>query len=683
MFRTQYMSQSQTKREIFHEGPHTAEVLNVLSLKKIDAVSLSALKEKAVEILEQSVDPIAGVPEKPSDGLVYGLVQSGKTSVIQVAAAMAADNRFQCILILTSYIDILYDQTYKRMKSALQGLDVLGKTDWKDSVQFENKLRSSPTTLVVVCPKNDTRMGGLLDTLKKSRARGISALIIDDEADLASLDTHTADGGDPSSINRNINELRSFFQVNTYLQVTATPQALFLQNPEHRYRPSFTVLTEPGAGYVGGDQFFGDPDEKLLELVDIDEVEMLRASKQPNPTQTIPIGLKRALLTFLIAASDRKIKNPTRHFAFLCHVSAGTTDHKHIVNLIEDFKRKTLYTLQDPSAQKYSKLLKELEDEYKNLQKTQVGMAPLGDIVDKIKFFLHGASIKLVNARSSDEIELDSVFSIFVGGNKLGRGVTIESLLVSYYGRNPKKPNMDTVLQHARMYGYRQDDIGVTRLFLPRKLADQFASIHDTDNALREVIRKYPKGNFEVLWVAAPMQSTRRNVLDPDSLAAYVAGESINSRYPLRTGVAHLTASIDEKFKHIDDYEDGFETTIDEVFSILEMCPKDPAFGGRLWNLKTIKAALDTLKKLIGNKAYIVIRRNRNAETDRGERKGIISDSSVKESQLAPSDAPTLFLYRQNETKKREEAVWWPQLRFPEGEKGNYVLSFSVDEKEN
>ena len=140
---------------------------------------------------------------------------------------------------------------------------------------------------------------------------------------------------------------------------------------------------------------------------------------------------------------------------------------------------------------------------------------------------------------------------------------------------------------------------------------------------------------------------------------------------------------IDEKFKNIGDYEDGIETTIDDLYSILEMCPTDPAFGGRLWNLKTIKAALDTLKKLIGNKAYIVIRRNRKAETDRGERKGIISDSSVKESQLAPSDAPTLFLYRQDAMKKGEEPVWWPQLRFPEGEKGNYVLSFSIDEKEN
>ncbi len=115
----------------------------------------------------------------------------------------------------------------------------------------------------------------------------------------------------------------------------------------------------------------------------------------------------------------------------------------------------------------------------------------------------------------------------------------------------------------------------------------------------------------------------------------------------------------------------------------MDKCPQDPEFSGRLWNMKTIKTALETIKKLVkSDKAYLVVRRNRDLKEPRGERKGIISDSSTEESKLAPTDAPTLFLYRQNANKKGEIAVWWPQLRFPEGEKRNYVLSFTVDEKE-
>lgn len=80
----------------------------------------------------------------------------------------------------------------------------------------------------------------------------------------------------------------------------------------------------------------------------------------------------------------------------------------------------------------------------------------------------------------------------------------------------------------------------------------------------------------------------------------------------------------------------------------------------------------------MGDKAYLVVRRGRTAQARRGERKGILSGG---EEALAPKDAPTLFLYRQDPTKKGETEVWWPQLRFPEGQK-NYVLSFSIDRGE-
>jgi len=671
------MNNFQGQREIFQDGPHTTEVLSVLETKIKDAGSLMTIKSKALQVIEKSVDPIAGPPEQPSDGLVYGLIQSGKTSVIQVAAAMAADNGFQCVLILTSYIDLLYDQTLKRMRLALQGLNVLGKNDWRDPRRFERQLRNPP--FVIVCPKNGPRMTGLMEAFKVARAKGISALIIDDEADLASLNTYTAKGGeDVSKINGIISELRNFFQVNTYLQVTATPQALFLQNPEHRYRPSFTILSEPGPGYVGGHEFFGDLDRKLLRFIDIDEVEQLKTSHQPDPNGNIPSGLRKSLLTFLVAATARKIENPGKRYAFLCHASINKKDHEHVVTLIEKFKEDSLNILLHGSDAQKTRLTAELQEAYEDLGQTQLGLPPFDQIVEKIKFYLHGANVKLINATSSEEIELDAVFNIFVGGNKLGRGVTIDNLLVSYYGRNPKKPNMDTVLQHARMYGYRQEDIGVTRLFLPEKLADQFGSIHETDDALRDLVHKYPEGKFEVLWIESPLQATRRNVLDPGSLVAYVAGESINPRYPLRNPeVAEDTAWIDEKLKNIEDEENGKETTIAEIIELLRHCKLDPKVGGELWDMKIIETALGTIKELVTEKAYLVVRRHRRAEAKRRERQGILSGG---EETLAPKEAPTLFLYRQEATDKGESAVWWPQLRFPEGKK-NYVLAFSINNK--
>jgi hypothetical protein len=191
--------------------------------------------------------------------------------------------------------------------------------------------------------------------------------------------------------------------------------------------------------------------------------------------------------------------------------------------------------LDNAASAKHKSLLKELKKAFDDLARTEPGMPSFEKVVEKLGFYISGANIKLINATSNEEIALDHLYNLFVGGNKLGRGVTIDNLLVSYYGRNPKNPNSDTVLQHARMYGYRKRDLGVTRLFLPEKLAEHFRLIHQMEKALRELVEKHPKGNFEGIYIASPLHATRRNVLDPSSIGMYVAGSYCNPRYPLRS----------------------------------------------------------------------------------------------------------------------------------------------------
>jgi hypothetical protein len=94
-----------------------------------------------------------------------------------------------------------------------------------------------------------------------------------------------------------------------------------------------------------------------------------------------------------------------------------------------------------------------------------------------------------------------------------------------------------------------------------------------------------------------------------------------------------------------------------------------------LWDAKAIEAGLATIKSMpqYGNKAYIVVDRGRSLNQPRRESQWITTKG---EENLAPNDALTLFIYRQNANAKGEIEVWWPQLRFPEG---NYVLAFSFD----
>lgn len=672
----QTRSQPQSKRMIIHDERHTKEALSMLEkTDNLSPESLLSIVEKAGKIIEHSVDPLTGPPESPSDGLLYGSIQSGKTSIITVTAAMAADNGFRCIIILTSDINPLYGQTLERIGRALRGLEVLGKKDWEEPTRFERRIRTSP--FVVVCSKNPKTLHGLLEAFKAAGgkgATGLATMIIDDEGDQASLNTYTSKGAaEISRINELITKFRDFFPVNTYLQVTATPQALFLQSPNHRYRPSFTVLSEPGAGYIGGEAFFGSA-SKLLRSVDLEEVDLLRSTHQPSPTHTVPPGLAEALYCFFAGATAKIIQNPAENYSFLCHISHTRVDHRHIVNLIDRFKEETMNGLQDPSSSRRMKIEANLREAYDDISGTQAGLPGFEEVFEKFKQYLPGAKIKLIDSSSDEAITPDRVYNIFVGGNKLSRGVTIKNLLVSYYGRNPKQPNSDTVLQHARMYGYREKNIGVTRLFLPDKLAEHFRLIHQMESALRDLVKKYPHEKFEGLYISSPLQATRRNVLDPNSIGYYVAGKSYNPIYPLRTkDTAPNTEWLDAKLEKFGDRSRGREVTVDFITGLLEKCVPDPQHKSEIWDANIIRVALEKLKLLKGDKAYVVVRRRRDLEEPRRETRQIISDD---EGGLAPTDAPTLFIFRQNANKKGEIAVWWPQLRFPEG---NYVLAFSFN----
>jgi hypothetical protein len=665
-------------RIIITDGDHTTEVVNVLK-KDLGKTGTDLAIEKARRIIELSVDPIAGKPAEPSDGLLYGLIQSGKTSILTVSAAMAADNGFDCLLILTSDNDPLYDQTLDRIRAALGGITVLGKKDWRDPVRFGKQVRTKP--FAIVCSKNGSMLKSLLGAFQTAKAKGLSVFIIDDEADQASLNTFASKpNAQVSPMNTVISNFRSYFPVNTYLQVTATPQALFLQRPDHRYRPSFTVVTEPGPSYVGGEAFFGQGASKLLRIVDLNEVTQLKASNQPNPTGKLPAGLRRALYTFLVGASSKIIERPEQGFAFLCHVSMSTKDHEFIQRLIDDFKEETISAFGNKTSAKYNALQQALRDAHKDLSATDPTLASFAEIEAKVAFYIKGANIKLINATSNDEVKLDSKFNIFVGGNKLGRGVTIKNLLVSYYGRNPLRPKADTVLQHARMYGYRKADLGVTRLFLPQRLVDHFTSMHESENSLRELLKEFPDGCFEGLYISGAWSATRGNVLDPNSLGFYTGGNSYNPEAPLRTSAAKkMTAWFDAELAAIKDAPPYETVTIARIIELMEKVELNPNYSPQFWDLDAMKTALSVLqqkakreKKPNSDKAYLVVKRGRDLTGPRGERKGIISGG---EETLAPTDAPTLFFYRQKANSGGEE-VWWPQLRFPSG---NYVLAFSFD----
>jgi len=646
---------------------HSDEILNLLKTQVSNPGEVDDIAATAEEVVQKWVNPLSGGSEQ-TNGLIYGLVQSGKTGVLTVTGAMGADEGYRTLIILTSDIDPLYEQTLGRVQEAFPGMDILGKQDIRDQKSFMQRIKRG--TCAVVVTKNSSLLKALIENFKVGRVPGLTCLIIDDEADQASLNTKARkDDGTRSAINALIEALREYFHKNTYLQVTATPGALFLQEGKHAFRPQFTVLSHPGADYVGGDDFFCQ-NSRLVREFPLQDISILAPGAQPIPGDQLPDSLLRALDTFMIGATYKRELDADQKSAFLCHVSTRTADHKHIVELLRKYKGDLAAGLKANNV----KVLKRLRFAFDDLATTHKGLgkADFDKLVARIEFLCPGITVKLVNGETDDDVVLHSPYNLFVGGNKLGRGVTIKNLLVSYYGRHPRTPQADTVLQHARMYGYRRKDIGLLRLWLPPELHQVFRAINVMEISLRRLIADKPSEEFRGVYLRDNLQATRKSVLAPGAIGVYTGGGSYNPAQVIRDeGSAKATAKLDKILDSIADK--GYaEYSISDIQEIIRLTVPDSSASERVWDALAIAESIGQCAALQVQKIGLVyVDRGRDLRESRRETQGILTGG---ESGKVPDSAVTLFMIRTVPYGKHH-AVWWPQVRFPAG---RYAFAFTI-----
>jgi len=649
-------------------GEHTHEILNLLRQQVGNDEEVNDIAATAHEVTGKWVNPVSD-GKGQTNGLIYGLVQSGKTGVLTVTGAMGADEGYRTLIVLTSDIDPLYEQTRGRIQEAFPGMDILGKVDLREPDAFLQRVKRG--TCAVVVTKNGSILRALIENLKGDNVRGLACLIIDDEADQASLNTKARkNDGTQSKINAQIEELRGFFHKNTYLQVTATPGALFLQDGRHAFRPKFTVLSHPGKDYVGGDDFFLRGVDNLVREFPLADLTTLSAGMQPTPGTQMPVSLLAALDTFMIGATYKREVQPDQKCAFLCHVSTRTADHKHIVELLRKYKSDLGTELKAGSP----KLIARLRDAFRDLAGThkQLAKADFDKLLGRIEFLAAGIHVKLVNGETDEDVALHAPYNLFVGGNKLGRGVTIKNLLVSYYGRHPRTPQADTVLQHARMYGYRRKDIGLLRLWLPPELHAVFSAINEMERSLRKLIAESPDEEFRGVYLENGLQATRRNVLVPGAIGVYTGGGTYNPAQVLRDNVgAKNTAKLDKLLADIGD-KDHAELPIDVIQQLIRLTVPDPDESEHVWDPSAVAESLKQCADILEQKSgYVFVAKDRDLRESRRETQGVLSGG---EAGTVPTDRVTVFMMR-TKAYGRHQAVWWPQIRFPAG---RYALAFAI-----
>jgi hypothetical protein len=222
------------------------------------------------------------------------------------------------------------------------------------------------------------------------------------------------------------------------------------------------------------------------------------------------------------------------------------------------------------------------------------------------------------------------------------------------------------------MYGYRRNDLGLLRLFLPPQLHRVFKAIHKMEQSLRAHIEKNANEEFRGIYLENGLSPTRKSVLAPGSMGVYSGGSNYNPAQLIRDEtIEPLTQKID---KMLSDVADGkySEMSIDKMHMLLTLIRPDESCSEDVWNGVAISESLLQYAKLKKQKTgYVYVDRDRDLEATRRETAGVLSGDEFRR---VPLDKVTLYMLR-TRARGGKRAAWWPHVRFPEGP---YAFAFAI-----
>lgn len=490
------------------------------------------------ETLAELIKPVDSSKHKAvaeNLGLLLGKIQSGKTKSFIGLMGLAFENGFDVAVVLTKNSGALADQTTKRLAATFAEFE--GKIFAHDIMRLGKKgipdyVASQKLILVVKKQHTNVKKAIKLLTDEKSLFRKKQILIIDDEADTASVSYVGKDEEvEMAMVAKLVNDLRAKAPKAFFLQVTATPYSLMMQNDGEAIegkdllslKPKFVKLVPVHKNYVGSDYYFElskdktHPASKVFSVVSSEELELLK--EEPNRhgfkveaqclTSSKIKSVREAVTRFIVAGCVRRLQQVARgekkqgHFAFLFHTQATKYSH--------EWQDKLMHQLVDDlvaaeAGGRFSELRPMFVEAYENLAEsvklTPFALPALPLVLEYVQTALREkwVNVLCINSdedvdaylsQASGELRLDSPLTIFVGGQYLDRGVTITGLIGFFYGRSPRSFQQDTVLQHCRQFGFRPpEDMAVTRFYTSCNIMAALQRMHRTDVLLRKRIEE-------------------------------------------------------------------------------------------------------------------------------------------------------------------------------------------------
>lgn len=486
-------------------------------------------------------------------GLVVGQVQSGKTANYTGLICKAADAGFNFIIVLAGIHNNLRSQTQARLDEGFLGFDTQFERVYANNAQnkigvgrstlYPNLVAHSITTseekgdftkraagivnfntadpILLVIKKNVSVLRRLYSWLStQSNVNSKSVLVIDDEADNASINTNRAELN-PTRINGLIRDIINIFNRTAYVGYTATPFAnIFIAQDDTDLFPRDFIINLPApSNYIGPEKVFGTsliPDENNDDILPI----VFRVSDYSNfvpeghkkdddkPSfSDLPESLKTAIKCFIVTCAIRIARGQgNKHNSMLIHLSRFQIWQNSIKEIVEQLFRyyKQEIEANDPDIlEEFRCIFEEDTDNYTSYISTtnKILKSSFSNIDndmqlhtwEEIKPLLNRAAqkivVKSINGSSGDVIDYQQndrtgISVIAIGGDKLSRGLTLEGLSVSYFLRASKM--YDTLMQMGRWFGYRPGYVDLCRLFTSPELNEWFRHITLASEELRD-----------------------------------------------------------------------------------------------------------------------------------------------------------------------------------------------------
>jgi hypothetical protein len=509
----------------------------LLSVKGWSLPAVRSLDDASDRVLGQLAPPTE--PRSDIRGLVLGFVQSGKTANYTAVIAKAVDAGYRLIIVLSGIDNGLRKQTNNRLKRELVGyaeprpdavrLPPIGQ-QWheftRDNIDGDFQpgwanhaaLQGSQPVLMVVKKFGPVlrRLLIWLDAAPAHVRSSIPFLLIDDEADLASVDTRGTyqsqddppdpDYEEPSVTNGLIRKLLLKFDRRAYVAYTATPFANVLiphdtNDPtvgNDLYPKDFIVDLPKPQGYFGAEEFFGRMDSDsgeqhggldVVRHVPDDDLASLVNGQ-------LPPSLEQALVDFMLSGAARAQRGRNDAPAtMLIHTSQRILVQSHLRSLVstrfsdlrDEWRYQRGHGLRDRLSARWESDFRRVT-RAAHLDKD----VSFGEIEPFVGPFIEAVQVREINSATGEVLDYDrepGLKAIAVGGNRLSRGLTLEGLLVSYFIR--PSANYDTLMQMGRWFGYRGDYEDLTRIYTTPELEGWFSDLAFVEHRLREDIQVY------------------------------------------------------------------------------------------------------------------------------------------------------------------------------------------------